>query len=69
MTIAGLSDMIGKVFGFTPRLNRDKARDFLQRNWMCSTDKAHRILGYRSRIPFSQGAKMTADWYRTKGWL
>lgn len=69
MTIAGTGDMLGKAFGFVPRLNRDKARDFLQPNWTCSTAKANRILGYRSQVPFREGAKMTAAWYRKKGWL
>lgn len=69
MTIAGTNDVIGKAFGFTPRLNSDKARDFLIRNWTCSTDKAKRVLGFDSMIPFADGAKMTAEWYRGKGWL
>lgn len=69
MTIAGTGDVVGKAFGFVPRLNRDKARDFLQPNWTCSTAKASRLLGYHSQIPFSAGAKSTADWYRKKGWL
>lgn len=69
MTIAGTGDLLGKAFGFVPRLNRDKARDFLQPNWTCSTAKANRMLGYRSRVPFCEGAKTTAEWYRKKGWL
>lgn len=69
MTIAGTGDMFGKAFGFVPRLNRDKARDFLQPNWTCSTAKAKRILDYHSQIPFGAGAKSTADWCRKKGWL
>ncbi len=69
MTIAGTGDLIGKAFGFVPRLNRAKARDFLQPNWSCSTEKAQRILGYRSEIPFPEGAKATAEWYRKKGWM
>ncbi len=69
MTIAGTIDLMGNIFSFTPRLNRDKARDFLIRNWTCSTEKANRILGYHSMVPFADGAKMTAEWYRAKGWL
>lgn len=69
MTIAGAADYIGKAFGFVPRLNRAKARDFLIRNWTCSTEKARRLLGYHSQIPFADGAKQTAQWYRERGWL
>lgn len=69
MSIAWACDMTGIAFGFVPRLNRAKARDFLARNWMCSSEKANRLLGYRSRIAFPEGAKMTAEWYRQRGWL
>lgn len=69
MSIAGTGDFFGKAFGFTPRLNRDKARDFLIRNWTCSTAKASTLLGYHSAVPFADGAKLTAEWYRKKGWL
>jgi nucleoside-diphosphate-sugar epimerase len=69
MSIAWTCDLAGKAFGFVPRLNRAKARDFLQPNWTCSTEKANRMLGYRSEIPFADGAKMTAQWYHERGWL
>ena len=69
MGIAGMSEWFGRVQGFTPKLNRHKARDFLQVNWTCSIDKAQRLLGYESRIPFARGARQTVEWYRAKGWL
>jgi nucleoside-diphosphate-sugar epimerase len=69
MTIAWSCDMIGKTFRFTPRLNRNKARDFLQRDWRISTEKAQRLIGYRSSVPFAEGARLTTQWYRKKGWL
>lgn len=69
LSIAGVGDMMGKAFGFVPRLNRAKARDFLQPNWTCSTAKANRLLGFYSQIPFPEGAKRTVEWYRKKGWL
>lgn len=69
LSIAGICDLAGRGLGFVPRLNLAKARDFLQPDWRCSTEKAQRMLGYQSEMPFAVGAKMTAEWYRQKGWL
>lgn len=69
MTIAAIAELAGKAGGFTPKLNRHKARDFSQNDWTCSVDKAKAMLGYRSNIPFAQGAIQTVQWYREQGWL
>ena len=69
MSIAAACEWAGKVGGFTPKLNRDKARDFLQAEWTCSVAKAEKLLGFKSRIPFARGARQTVEWYRAKGWL
>lgn len=69
LTIAGIAEIVGKVGGITPKLNRHKARDFMQNDWTCSVDKAVARLGYRSRISFADGAKQTVEWYRSNGWL
>ncbi|MBI5867089.1 MAG: NAD-dependent epimerase/dehydratase family protein [candidate division Zixibacteria bacterium] len=69
LTIAGIAELVGKVGGFTPKLNRHKARDFMQNDWTCSIEKAMSRLGYQSRIPFAEGTKQTVEWYRANGWL
>jgi dihydroflavonol-4-reductase len=69
MSIAGVAELVGKLGGFTPKLNRHKARDFVQNDWTCSTHKAAEKLAYHSRIPFAVGATQTAEWYRANGWL
>jgi len=69
MIIATAAEWVGAVGGFTPRLNRHKARDLLQSDWTCSVSKAERMLGYTSHIPFERGARQTIEWYRAKGWL
>lgn len=67
--IAMVCEWVGKAGGFTPKLNRDKARDFLQTDWTCSVAKAERLLGFKAKIPFARGARQTVEWYRAKGWL
>jgi len=69
LSIAGISEWVGKIGGFTPKLNRHKARDFMQSDWTCSVAKAETVLGYRSKIPFAEGARQTVEWYRANGWL
>lgn len=69
MGIATICEWVGKAGGFTPKLNRDKATDFLQTDWTCSVEKAEKLLGFRAKIPFARGARQTVEWYRAKGWL
>jgi nucleoside-diphosphate-sugar epimerase len=67
--LATVCEWAGKMGGFTPKLNRAKARDLLQKDWTCSSAKAVRLLGYESRVPFERGARQTVEWYRAMGWL
>lgn len=69
MGIATVAEWIASIFGSTPTFNRDKARDFMQREWTCSIEKAQRLLGFEPRVPFASGARQTVEWYRAKGWL
>jgi dihydroflavonol-4-reductase len=69
ISLATVCEWAGKVGGFTPKLNRAKARDLLQKDWTCSSAKAARLLGYESRVPFARGARQTIEWYRAMGWL
>ncbi len=69
MGIATVCEWVGKAGGFTPKLNRDKAADFLQTDWTCSVAKAEQLLGFQAKIPFARGARQTVEWYRAKGWL
>ena len=52
----------------TPMLSKEKADELLA-SWEISTKRADDIFGFRSRIPFAQGAKLTYDWYQKEGWL
>ncbi|MBI3872398.1 MAG: NAD-dependent epimerase/dehydratase family protein [candidate division Zixibacteria bacterium] len=69
LSIAQIAEWVGRLGGFTPSLNRDKARDFLQQDWTCSTAKASRLLGYSSKVSFELGARQTVEWCRAHGWL
>ncbi|MEW5995319.1 MAG: SDR family NAD(P)-dependent oxidoreductase, partial [Candidatus Zixiibacteriota bacterium] len=66
--IALLSEAVSRLFGGTPMLTREKARELLDW-WEVSTEKAKQELGFQARISFEQGARETFRWYREKGWL
>lgn len=67
-TIAAISEIAFKVVGATPMLTREKAHELLH-SWEVSTEKAKTDLGFRSQIPFEEGAQETYKWYRRMEWL
>ncbi len=56
------------LMGATPMLTKEKADELLA-SWEMSTKRAEDVLGFRSGIPFAQGAKLTYEWYLKEGWL
>ena len=66
--IAVIAHGVSILVGSTPMLTKEKADELLA-SWVVSTKRAEEIFGFRSRIPFAQGAKLTYDWYLKEGWL
>ncbi len=66
--LAFFSENIMKALGRSPMFTIEKACEILE-NWEVSVEKAERELGYKSQIPFSEGARQTFYWYRDQGWL
>jgi dihydroflavonol-4-reductase len=67
--IAGVVGFTGKLFTKPPVLDYEKGIDMIQKYWICSSDKAHRDLGYRQEISLADGILETVSWYREQGWL
>jgi len=65
---AFITQAVCAVVGTTPMLTKEKADELLA-SWEMSTKRAEEIFGFRSSIPFAQGAKLTYDWYLKQGWL
>lgn len=59
LALAGLEVM------FTP----DKAKEIVQRAWVCSGAKARERLGFRPQVPLDRGLADTAGWYRREKWI
>jgi len=54
--------------GLRPPLHRRRL-DFFHKSFRFSTAKAERLLGFKAQIPFAEGARRTAEWYRANGFL
>jgi nucleoside-diphosphate-sugar epimerase len=60
-----------KTFGplrLQPPLHRRRL-DFFRKSFRFSTAAAERLLGFRSEVSFAEGARRTAQWYRSRGML
>lgn len=67
--IACFSEYLSKVIGRPLLLNKDKAEEMIQKNWVCDITKAKTLLGFEPRVPLSEGAKLTFKWYKKEKWL
>jgi nucleoside-diphosphate-sugar epimerase len=67
--IACLSEYLSKFFGKPSLLNKDKAEEMIQKNWVCDIAKAKTVLGFEPKVPLSEGAKLTFKWYKEERWL
>jgi dihydroflavonol-4-reductase len=57
-----------KSLGVQPPLHRGRL-DFFTKSFWFSTQKAQAMLNFHPTIPFAAGARDTASWYRSRGWL
>ena len=67
--IASSSEYLSKVIGRPLLLNKDKAEEMIQTNWVCDITAAKTLLGFEPRVPLPEGAKLTFDWYKKERWL
>jgi len=67
--IACFSEYLSKLFRRPFLLNKDKAAEMFQKDWVCDITKAKTLLGFEPRVPLSEGAKLTFEWYKKEKWL
>lgn len=63
------SELYGRVANKAVMLTRDKCNELFAPHWVCDASDARRDLGWEPTMPFLEGARLTAEWYRTAGWL
>jgi len=67
--IACFSEYLSKFFRRPSLLNKDKAEEMIQKYWVCDITKAKTLFGFEPRVPLSEGAKLTFEWYKKEKWL
>ncbi len=67
--IATGSELYGKARGQAMMLTRDKLNELFAPHWVCDGAAARRDLGWSAKMPFAEGMRVTAEWYRSEGWM
>jgi nucleoside-diphosphate-sugar epimerase len=57
------------ITGKATLLTRDKAREFFAEAWTCDPGPLEEATGWRAAHDVATGARATAEWYRSAGWL
>jgi nucleoside-diphosphate-sugar epimerase len=67
--IAFLIELIYGLNNTIPPMSRDKLKELAQKYWICSAEKAEKMLGWSASISIEKGLYSTAEWYKEKRWL
>lgn len=69
LAYGAVSEAAGK-FSHNPVLfNTQKAKEGIQRAWICSVDKARKELGFFASTSLFEGMSRSYEWYCRNGWL
>jgi nucleoside-diphosphate-sugar epimerase len=63
------TELYGKLTNKAVMVTREKVSEFRQPHWVCSSEATRRDIGWEPKVPFKEGARRTAEWYRAEGWL
>jgi nucleoside-diphosphate-sugar epimerase len=61
-------DRAGKLFGKKPFFDKEKAAE-ITAEWMCSSEKAARMLQFQPKYSLARGFQETIQWYSVHHWL
>jgi len=65
--------VIGQAYGALTRkavsINRARAAELLEKNWVCDSTAAQRDLGFSPGINLENGLHMAVRWYEQNNWL
>lgn len=67
-TAAVFSELYGKARNQAVMLTRDKCNELFEQ-WVCDGSEAQKALAWQPEVEFSEGARITVEWYRQAGWL
>lgn len=67
--IGFVGDIFAKLLRKDVVLNGQKVIEITQDYWVCSNAKAKKDLNFNPKWSIEDGVKMTAEWYKSNGWL
>lgn len=62
------SELFGRATNRTMMFTRDKLPELLAEHFVVDGSKARQELGFEPKVPFAEGARLTAKWYRDNRW-
>ncbi len=68
-SMAGITQFFSTIVNKPAVLNIEKARDLLQKHWVCDSRKIHEHIGFHTETSVYDGLKKTFKWYKGTGWL
>jgi dihydroflavonol-4-reductase len=69
LTAGFLTEVFGKIIKSPPVFNYDKAKDFIQDYWICSSEKAKKDFGFKTELTMKTAIEETVNWYIKHGWM
>jgi len=57
------------TLGVTPPVDRSRFIELNAEGFVCSVERARRMVGFSAEIPLEVGLAETARWYQAKGWV
>ena len=67
--LGAVNSLLAEVTGRARMVDRQKAREILQPDWLCDISKAREQLGYSPRYSLERGLAETIRWYEKEGWV
>ncbi|MBN1638496.1 MAG: NAD(P)-dependent oxidoreductase [Ignavibacteriales bacterium] len=68
-SVAAIAELFSKFSSKPATFNLEKARDWVQKHWTCSVNKAVSELGYKQKVSLEEGMERTIEWYKNMNWL
>ena len=66
---AHATQLYGRARDRAVMLTPDKVNELGAPHWVCSAEPIKQELGWAPSVQWEEGARQTADWYRTAGWI
>lgn len=68
-TVAGISEMAGRIRGEMPPLNREKLPELMAESWLCDMTETFEDLKFQPQYDLYSGMEETIQWYKSNRWL